>query len=386
MAGFEELTLINNFIYAQANSQLILFRQYCPQIATIDPNNTGAAYDNQMVDVFQLNGNTLELSLQDDGQITQMIDLSSINSDDQLLSLGSNTLSIQNGNSISLTPYLDSKWTSSANDIYNINSGNVGIGTTNPTKAKLEVEGTGAGFMTSGYAFVDYDDNNQVGIFSEFGATTRNYSIYASGQILATEFNAFSDARIKNIKGISDGESDLSTLMQIEVTDYQMKDTIENGNDIIKKVIAQQIAEVYPQAVDKQLTDVIPDIYQRANVENGWIQLETNLQVGERIKIITKTSNAIHEVTTVENGRFQVAQLKTSNTQAETIFIYGREVKDFHTVDYEALSMLHVSATQAQQRRIEALEVEVVRLKKLEKRLAQIEARLQTNRSAASVE
>ena len=29
------------------------------------------------------------------------------------------------------------------------------------------------------------------------------------------------------------------------------------------------------------------------------------------------------------------------------IFVYGKEVDDFRTVDYEALSMLNVSATQA---------------------------------------
>ena len=28
------------------------------------------------------------------------------------------------------------------------------------------------------------------------------------------------------------------------------------------------------------------------------------------------------------------------------MFVYGREVNDFHTVDYDAISMLNVSATQ----------------------------------------
>ncbi|MEM6343214.1 MAG: hypothetical protein AAF927_05020 [Bacteroidota bacterium] len=36
---------------------------------------------------------------------------------------------------------------------------------------------------------------------------------------------------------------------------------------------------------------------------------------------------------------------------------------DFHTVDYEALSMLNVSPTQEQQRRIEKLEQENAALK-----------------------
>jgi hypothetical protein len=38
--------------------------------------------------------------------------------------------------------------------------------------------------------------------------------------------------------------------------------------------------------------------------------------------------------------------------------VYGREVDDFRTVDYQAISMLNVSATQALLKRIEALEKE----------------------------
>ncbi len=41
------------------------------------------------------------------------------------------------------------------------------------------------------------------------------------------------------------------------------------------------------------------------------------------------------------------------------MFVYGREVDDFHTVDYEAISMLNVSATQEQQRIIEAQQEEI---------------------------
>ena len=82
-------------------------------------------------------------------------------------------------------------------------------------------------------------------------------------------------------------------------------------------------------------------------------------------------------------------KLTTDNSPLTTVFIYGREVNDFHTVDYEAISMLHVSATQeqqhlieVQQQRIEALEVENtelrIRSKDIENRLIQIEELLQT--------
>jgi uncharacterized protein (UPF0335 family) len=45
------------------------------------------------------------------------------------------------------------------------------------------------------------------------------------------------------------------------------------------------------------------------------------------------------------------------------VFVYGREVSDFHTVDYEALSTLNISATQELFRKIERLESENAVLK-----------------------
>jgi hypothetical protein len=65
--------------------------------------------DNQGSDVFQLNGNNLELSLQNDGVATQIVNLSGfINTDNQDLTLGSNILSLTNdGTTVNLAPYLD---------------------------------------------------------------------------------------------------------------------------------------------------------------------------------------------------------------------------------------------------------------------------------------
>ena len=45
------------------------------------------------------------------------------------------------------------------------------------------------------------------------------------------------------------------------------------------------------------------------------------------------------------------------------VFVYGKEVNDFHTVDYEALSTLNISATQALVKRINDLEVQNAILK-----------------------
>ncbi|MEO1437036.1 MAG: tail fiber domain-containing protein, partial [Bacteroidota bacterium] len=263
-------------------------------------------------------------------------------------------------------------------------NGNVGIGTDNPTRAKLEVSGFSASFLGA-YGFL-----NSGGGTNTNGGGTANYSIYASNRIAATEFNAFSDVRIKKVLGQSNSEEDLNTLMAIEITDYQHIDTFQNGTQAHKKVIAQQVAEVFPQAVTNTIREVIPDIYQRAEVNNNWIQLNTDLQVGDRVKLITAKSKDIHEVIAVEANRFQVAELEVEDQ--ERVFVYGREVDDFHTVDYEAISMLNVSATQAQQtiievqqQEIEALKAEIQQLKDLESRFATLEALLNVPDAPASL-
>ncbi|MBQ4821724.1 T9SS type A sorting domain-containing protein [Aquimarina sp. MMG016] len=72
--------------------------------------DTDTDTDNQTIDVFQLNGNDLELSLEDDATVTQVVDLSSFldNTDSQELSLATNILSISGGtNTINLSGYLD---------------------------------------------------------------------------------------------------------------------------------------------------------------------------------------------------------------------------------------------------------------------------------------
>ncbi len=89
---------------------------------------------------LSLSGTTLSIS---NGN---SIDLAGIDTDtdNQTLGLSGTTLSISNGNSVDLVNLMDDNdWTHSGNNIYNANSGNVGIGTASPT-AKLEVANSDA--------------------------------------------------------------------------------------------------------------------------------------------------------------------------------------------------------------------------------------------------
>ena len=251
-------------------------------------------------------------------------------------------------------------------------SGNLGIGTLTPTQAKLVVDGSVThAFFTFGYGRDTWDN-----IGDKF--LNPNLSILATHGIAADIFLAGSDARIKDVVGVSDPAADLSVLRQIAVTDYRYRDWRAKGQGVMKKVIAQQLEQVYPRAVFKS-TQVVPDIYQMATITNGWVKLATNLKQGERVRLISEGQEGVHEVLEVKADGFRTA----FRPGGDKVFVYGREVKDFRGVDYEAISMLNVSATQELARQVQALRKSEARVAELEHKVSRMEA---LERRAARVE
>ncbi|MDY8137942.1 tail fiber domain-containing protein [Aquimarina sp. 2201CG5-10] len=259
----------------------------------------------------------------------------------------------------------------------------IGIGTSSPTKATVEING---GISNQVAASLGYD--RQYGYLNAVGSAAGsnnilslydfNFSLWASDHIAAEQFDTFSDERIKTILGISSPEEDLNTLLDIKVTDYQLKDSIAKGNRIYKKVIAQQVAEVYPQAVTNNITEIVPDIYKQANIKNGWVDLSTDLKVNEHVAIIITKENTkeVYEVLEVSEKGFRI---DFKNNQK--VFVFGREVQDFHTVDYEAISMLNVSATQQLAKEVQQLKTENALLKAKLETITSDQAELATLRS-----
>ncbi len=251
--------------------------------------------------------------------------------------------------------------------MYISSGGLIGMGTTSPSRAELEIEianGSQSGYNPAGFLGTGGSASGSVSAGSA--------SIWTSGWIFAPEYVAFSDERIKNIKGQSDSATDLKTLLGIKITDFTYRDTVAKGNGLQKKVIAQQVEQVYPQAVTKS-TDVVPDIYTNAMVQDGWVQLATNLKVGDRVKLIGEKETGIHDVLAVRPGAFRT----DFNPASGQVFVYGREVKDFRTVDYDAIAMLNVSATQELAKQLDEKSNEIAKLEEelasLQKTVAQLD-------------
>jgi hypothetical protein len=247
--------------------------------------------------------------------------------------------------------------TNDADRVTILSDGKVGIGTSTPSYP-LHVVGSATNVTTSYW-------NWGVGSLSAISSNSMSpsVSIYASGQISASGMVLNSDARIKNIIGRSDSASDLEKLLQIQITDYSYIDKLTNGGRATKKVIAQEVEKILPNYVTRR-TDFIPNIYRNAdrvvhskNKTVLYMDDLEDLKIGDKIKIYSD-KNEEGQVKIIDISSMSVTVEKLDlNKFGKNIFVYGKEVDDFRAVDYEAIAMLNVSATQALAKKID-VEVE----------------------------
>jgi len=256
---------------------------------------------------------------------------------------------------VNALPGAPSTWTT---DLCVSGTGNVGIGTQDP-KYPLHITKVGGPGLPN-YRF--YNINGPGGTSS--GQT--DVSIYATARVVGAEFNATSDRRLKTVIGLSDHAADLALLNRLRITDYTMRDRVQFGERIFKKVIAQELEEVFPQVVQKSV-GFLPDVYASASQvqchgEALLITLPAGLPeaatAGQRLKLIGPTGEVV--VTLAEAAEAGSQQLLVTGADSladtpEEVFVFGLEHTDVRTVDYEAVAMLNVSATQALARQVAEL-------------------------------
>jgi hypothetical protein len=148
---------------------------------------------------------------------------------------------------------------------------------------------------------------------------------------------AVSHARIRHIIGRSNNKEDLQTINRISITDYHYIDTIGRINRVMKKVIVQELEKVYPNAVN-MMTDVIHTIYSMAEINCGVVNIKNDLKKGDKVQLIFEKHRDLFEVLEADANSFRVA-----SDEHGKVFVFGKQVDDFLTVDYEALNTLNIT-------------------------------------------
>lgn len=294
--------------------------------------------------------------------------------------------------------------------VMNTNTGDVAVGNQNPVAGyKLSVQGNqyingliattgdaeiGADLKVSGnlnvsgyigiggtpsiplevYSSVLYNPLQSWTYYGNGGFTSPYLAIRAHGHMMADVFVSISDARIKNIIGASNSAKDLETIRALKITDYTMKDNKRFGNRPFKKVIAQEVEKVYPQVITKNI-GFIPNVYAApVKIEetlNGYLLSFTNnhnlSKEAKKIQLFIGRESKEFDIVSVPSENQVIINAK--NLKPDKIFVYGEEVDDFRTVDYEGLTTLNISATQelskqlkTQQTAIDAQNVKIAEL------------------------
>lgn len=237
--------------------------------------------------------------------------------------------------------------------------GKVGIGTTTPLYP-LHVAGSVA--ATIGGWFHEYTSST---LFYNNGSV--NVSIRSDFDVLAQGFLAASDARIKKNIEHSQTASDLSTINQLKVTNYNYIDQVEKSKNLQKGFIAQEVEKVIPEAITK-LTDFIPNIYAVADKvefrKDGKAVITTKkpheLKANDVVRLITATKDDYKVEKVIDKHRFEVSGLSAKN---DGVFVYGKKVDDFKVVNYDRIFTTGIGAIQELSKQVEALKSENAALK-----------------------
>ena len=274
-------------------------------------------------------------------------------------------------------------------------NGFVGLGTSSPL-APLDVRGSGSSSRTFNYYArgtttlpVQSGFGGWVNVPGHIGAAsgTVPYSILAQSRVGAAEFNAFSDERIKNVLGPSDPQANTDIIRRLRVTEYLPVDTIGEGAVRKTGFLAQEVGEILPGAVslsERFVPDVyaLPEAFEHDAVASRLtvkMAEAHHLNEGDRVRIFADADTL--ELPVVAVASPVTFTLGDCASEPARMFVYGREVADFHILNYDQIFTTGISAIQELLRevdtlnsRMEELERQQDRINAMDRELAQLRA------------
>jgi hypothetical protein len=121
---------------------------------------------------------------------------------------------------------------------------------------------------------------------------------------------------------------------------------LSKGNSTVYGFIAQQVKEVIPHAVEF-VKDIIPNIYKRATCSSNIITLENDvsqeLNINDNIKIYDEFGkDDMYNITEINENTIKIDK----DINSSNVFVFGKEIEDFHTLKKDYIFTLNVCATQ----------------------------------------
>jgi alpha-tubulin suppressor-like RCC1 family protein len=247
----------------------------------------------------------------------------------------------------------------------------------------------------SDWAWLCYANNGSPDIRLYYNGSEKLKTTSSGVQVNGT-VSTNSDRRIKeNIREVPDNLS-LQKLRDINCVYYEYKDKEDRGDDSTIGFIAQQVREHIPMATHV-ITEFIPNEMRVLN-DYSWSSIlidnsDNLIDNSDNLIVSNKYKLTIHDLSDNSGNqlyRFFVSDDPSGNNETKLeikslendpksflfdqswnyIFLYGKEVNDFHTLNKSKLFTLNFSATQEIDRiqqqektKVEALEIEVASLK-----------------------
>jgi hypothetical protein len=142
-------------------------------------------------------------------------------------------------------------------------------------------------------------------------------------------------------------------ISKLRITDYNLKDTVSNSPEVVKGMIAQEVKDVMPNAV-RSITNVVPDIFclaDKVQILESDLQLKLpssfDLKLDDKIRIISVHGTEELFVKEIEGDIIKLANTKFKYSKEDKVFVYGREVNDFLSIDFNQITALNTSAIQS---------------------------------------
>lgn len=235
-------------------------------------------------------------------------------------------------------------WTVGTRGIHYSGS-SVGIGTTMPSHAKLEVQGV-------------------YGSYGATGSELTDVSIYASGRIVAQSTFHFSDARIKNVVAqLSQNEANQAVQALRPCSFRYRQQPRQQPDSLTYGFIAQEVERVLPHAVHRQREAVLTIGCEGAVTEQGLLVCDNahGLSTAPALLRLVREGSALDvPIASIIDDHTLV--LGGEQPPSGRAFVYGPVVDDFRVLDKDAILTVAVGAIQHQHKEISELRDVVRRL------------------------